>query len=514
MTKVAGKRFAVLVLCAIGFAVGSSRAADSLATTRPNIVLIMADDMGYSDVGCYGGEIHTPTIDRLAAEGLRFSQFYNNAKCTTTRASLLTGLYPRNGGRGIALLDRRMLTLGEALRRAGYRTSLSGKWHLGSQAPHRPIDRGFDHFYGLMDGCCNFFDPSLPDPAYKGGRVRVFGQNDRLITEFPDDFYTTDAFTDHAVEQIHRGAEGDAPFFVHVTYTAPHYPLHAPEKDVQRYLGKYLDGWEALRRQRYARQQELGLFAKPWELSDTDSRSYAWEQADQEFEDRRMAVYAAMVDVMDRNIGRIVAALEESGAAENTLVLFLSDNGGCAEEPGGRDPNVRRAGPKDDYVAVGPAWGWAQNTPFRRYKTWMHEGGIATPLVAWWPGRIAPGSVTHQVGHIIDFMPTFLELAGGEYPTSIDGEEILPVEGRSLRPVLLGEERPAHDQLCWHWAGNRAIRQGSWKLVWDKLVGRWELYDLSVDRTELHDVASSQPERVEAMSTDWHEWAAMTEVEP
>ena len=507
-------RFVPIWLPAVALAmyVGTAT-AESWKAARPNIVLILADDMGFSDVGCYGGEIETPTIDRLAAEGLRFTQFYNNAKCTTTRASLMSGLYPRNGGRGIELLNGQMLTLAEGLKRAGYRTAMSGKWHLGAQAPHRPTDRGFDEFYGLLDGCCNYFDPSRPDPKYKGGRVRVFGENDRLLTEFPDDFYTTDAFAERAVEMIRRAGEDERPFFLHVSFTAPHYPLHAREEDVSRYLGRYRQGWEILRRQRHARQLELGLFEQPWELSEGESRSYLWESADREFEDRRMAVYAAMVDVMDRNIGRIVSALEESGVAERTLVLFLSDNGGCAEEPGGRDPSQRHAGPVDDYVAVGPAWGWAQNAPFRRYKSWMHEGGIATPLVAWWPGRIEANTVTHEVGHIIDFWPTFLELAGGTYPAMVEGEALLPLEGRSLVPVLQGEERDAHDRLCWHWAGNRAIRQGRWKAVWDKLVERWELYDLVADRTERRDLATEQPERVEAMASAWQSWAMETGVE-
>ncbi len=482
------------------------------AAGQPNIVLIMCDDMGFSDIGCYGGEVRTPNLDRMASQGLRFTQFYNNAKCTTTRASLLTGLYPRKGGKGIQLLDDRMLTLGEALQRAGYQTGMSGKWHLGSKSPHRPIDRGFDEYYGVMDGCCNFFDPTIPDPPYKGNRVRVFGHNDQLVTEFPEDFYTTDAFTDHAIQTIRRFSTGDAPFFVHVTYTAPHYPLHARPEDIARYRGKYKMGWEELRKQRYARQQEIGLIDSTWKLSTGDSRSYDWETADQDFEDLRMSVYAAMIDRMDWNIGRILDTLGELDIDDNTLVLFLSDNGGCAEEPGGRDPAERNPGPKDDYVAVGPAWGWAQNAPFRRYKSWVNEGGISTPLIAHWPGVIKPDTITGEMGHIIDFMPTFLELAGADYPESVDGRELIPLEGLSLLPVLKGGTRAGHPQLCWHWSKNRAIRRGKWKLVWDKLVQEWELYNIAADRTEIENLAAKHPDRVSELSEAWFDWAEMTGV--
>ena len=486
-----------------------STASAAQRAPRPNILLIMCDDMGFSDLGCYGGEVRTPNIDRLAAQGMRFTQFYNCAKCTTTRASIITGLHPRPRK---GLLKRNMVTLGEALRAAGYQTALAGKWHLGRDEHNHPYHRGFDEYYGLLDGCCNFFDPSRPDPPYKGGRVRVFAHNERRITEFPDGFYTTDAFTEHAIKTIRRFVKADKPFFVHVCYTAPHYPLHAWPEDIAKYKGKYKMGWDEMRRRRFKRQHELGLAAPSWRLSGADSRAYDWKTANHEFEDLRMAVYAAMIDRMDQNVGRLMAALKDVGADDNTLVLFLSDNGGCAEEPGGRDPAKRRPGPADDYVAVGPSWGWAQNTPFRRYKSWVHEGGITTPLIAWWPGRIKPETITRQVGHIIDFMPTFLELAGGRYPSRFNGHDILPVEGISLLPILEGKQRKGHDTLAWHWAGNRAIRQGDWKLVWDKMVEKWELYDLSVDRCETNNLAGQHPQRVERMSAVWFDWAQRTGV--
>ncbi len=524
---------------------------------RPNIVLIMCDDMGWSDIGCYGGEINTPNLDRLAAEGLRFTQFFNCAKCTTTRASLITGLYPRQGhvqgqspargkGRNKAkgkskaknkakgkpkdkatdkakgepkarakpnrgLLRPNMVTLAEVLKAAGYQTALSGKWHLGSKKPKRPIDRGFDEYYGLMDGCCNYFDPVQPDPKFKGGRVRTFGHNDRLIKEFPDDYYTTDAFTDHAISTIRRFAKSDQPFFLHLCYTAPHYPLHAKPEDIARYRGKYMKGWDEVRRARLRRQREMGLIPPTWTPPERDPEATSWGDAPhKEWQDLRMAVYAAMIDSMDQNIGRLIDTLKDVGAGENTLVFFLSDNGGCAEKPGGEKPE-RIPGPREFYTTCGPGWAYAQNTPFRRFKTWMHEGGIATPLVAWWPRMIKPGRITRQVGHIIDFMPTFVELVGTEYPSRHGGQEILPCEGISLVPILEGKTRQGHDTLYWEFTGNRAVREGKWKLAWDKKVRRWELYDLVADRTETRDRAADFPERVKEMSAAWLSWAERTE---
>lgn len=479
----------------------------SVAAERPNIVLIMCDDMGWSDIGCYGGDVQTPNLDRLAAQGLRFTQFYNNAKCTTTRASITTGLYPRPKG---GLLKTNMVTLGEVMQMAGYHTVLCGKWHLGRSTTTHPYHRGFEEYYGLLDGCCNYFDPSQPDPKYKGGKVRYFAHNDERITQFPDDFYTTDAFTDHAIETIRRFAKDTKPFFLHLCYTSPHYPLHAKPADIAKYRGKFRDGWDAMRQRRFARQQQLGLATSSWQLSGTDSRAYDWATADHDFEDLRMAVYAAMIDAMDQNIGRLLAELDRLGVADNTLIMFLADNGGCSEEPGGRNPAERHPGPKDDYVAVGPSWGWAQNAPFRRYKSWVHEGGICTPLIVRWPGKVKPNTLTRQFGHIIDMLPTCLDVAKGTYPETFAGQTILPVEGKSLVPILRGQIRAPHKQLCWEWSGNSAIRQGHWKLVWDKLVKHWELYDLESDRTEMHDVAAENPDRVATLAAAYDQWAQAT----
>lgn len=503
----------LMVLFAILTSAATGLESDCVAAEpgSPNIVLIMCDDMGFSDIGCYGGEVMTPNLDRLAAEGMRFTQFYNNAKCTTTRASIVTGLYPRFRKQH---LQRDMVTLGEALGHAGYSTALCGKWHLGTGDDQHPYQRGFQSYYGLLDGCCNFFNPVQPDPPYKGGRVRKFGMNDQRITEFPADYYTTDAFTDHAIKAIHNANDAGKPFFVHVTYTAPHYPLHAKPEDIAKYRGKFKMGWDEMRNDRWRRLQQLGLTNEAWKLSEGESRAYAWESANHDFEDHRMAVYAAMIDSMDQNIGRLLDTLKETGHDKDTLVMFLSDNGGCAEEPGGRDPSKRNPGPGDDYVSVGPSWGWAQNSPFRRYKSWLHEGGITTPCIAWWPEAIPANAINRSPAHIIDLMPTFLELAGSDYPQEYNGHEILPVEGQTMVPLLKGQPREGHRQLAWYWAGNRALRQGDWKLVWDKLNPnkQWELYDLSVDRCELNNLAAEQPERVEKMTQDWFAWADMVQL--
>jgi arylsulfatase A-like enzyme len=499
-------RLLILLACFFDHFVAGSLAG---AEERPNIILIMADDMGFSDIGCYGGDIQTPNLDRMAREGLRFTQFYNNAKCTTTRASLLSGMYPRGSGNAIPL---DIPTIGEAMRGVGYQTGLSGKWHLGSKVPQRPIDRGFDEFYGLMDGCCNFFNPAQPDPVVKGGKVRVFGHNDALIHEFPEGFYTTDAFAGHTSETIKRFHATGKPFFIHLAFTSPHYPLHALPEDIAKYRGKYKMGWEEMRRQRHARQIQMGLLDAKWKLSPTDPKSYDWATANQDWEDLRMATYAAMVDRMDQNIGKVLATLKELGIEDKTAVMFLADNGGCSEEPGGRD-DTQQPGIVSTYTAVGPAWGWAQNAPFRHYKSWVNEGGISTPFIVHWPGKVKPGTMTGELGHIIDVLPTCLEIAGANYPGEFRGKPTAPVEGRSLLPVLNGGSRAGHDSIYWEWSGNCAVRQGQWKLVWDTLnkSKEWQLYDMTADRTELHDLAAEHPDRVTAMRAGYDAWAKATD---
>lgn len=506
------------------------------ATERPNVLLIVADDLGYSDLGCYGGEIPTPNLDRLAAEGMRFSQFYNAAVCVTTRAALYTGLYPRQGAGG-PLRDN-MHTLGERLRAAGYRTGMTGKWHLGADPSRQPTQRGFDEYYGLLSGCSSFFDPAKPDPDfYNGGQVRPFAHNGKPVTEFPAGFHATDAYTDHAVETIRRFAEsGKAdgrPFFVNLNYTAPHFPLHAPPEDIARHRGAYADGYEPLRRRRYERLAALGLIdPKTTPLSPPDPKSgdfrydyevVSWDRLDPETrarEEARMEVYAAMVDRLDQGIGRVLAALEMAGVAEDTLVFFLSDNGGCAswptpaKEPGFFAYNAGiPVGDPRGYEFVGRSWGWAQNAPFRKHKVWAYEGGIRTPLIARWPGRIEAGAIARQPGHVVDFMPTLLELAGADYPDERVGKPVAaPMEGHSLVPILRGESRPPPAFFAWSLQGSHAWREGDWKIVWNPSPPpsrrHWELYDLAADGSETRDRAAEFPDRVEAMGARWEEWAA------
>ena len=488
--------------------------------SRPNIIVIMVDDMGWSDIGCYGSEIETPNIDRLASEGMLFTQFYNNAKCTTTRASLLTGLYPRNGGRGQhELITRQMLTLGEAMRHVGYATGMSGKWHNGKTEGTRPFDRGFDEAYGLWDGCCNFFNPKIPDPKFKGGRIRPFGHNDRYLQyeDFPPNYYTTDAFTDHAIETVRAHGKSGQPFLHYLAYTAPHYPLHAKPEDIAKYKGKYADGWEVLRRKRLARQKELGLIDKGWTVIDRDDRAKPWDEAkhiDEQWQQLRMEVYAAMIDSVDQNIGRLLGALDDIGASDNTLVLFLTDNGGCAETPGGNDPG-QIPGPKEFLLPRGARLGHGlqyaisplQNSIAMRAESprrCSHAGpprsrrdhaarrsaisSISCPRFWTWPAAITPANILPSANPPFRWME------------------------KSLLPVLKGQHRKPHDDLYWNWSTNRAVRQGKWKLVWDKHEKTWELYDLSVDRTEAHDLADEHPELVATLREKWNAWAEKTGV--
>ncbi|MCG8599826.1 MAG: sulfatase-like hydrolase/transferase, partial [Verrucomicrobiales bacterium] len=359
-------------------------------------------------------------------------------------------------------------------------------------------------------------DPSIQDPEFKGARNRFFGQNDEQITEFPEDFFTTVAFTDHAIATIKKHAASGKPFFHYIAHTAPHYPLHATPEDIARHEGIYDGGWEALRKERYQRQVEMGLIDPAIHPEPGMNRdNTAWSEIPEDrlnYETLRMEVYAAMVDRMDREIGRVLDTLEEEKIADNTLVIFLSDNGGCPEQPGGRTPE-QVPGPKDFYSHCGPDWAWAQNTPFRRYKSTTYEGGIATPMVARWPKRIEAGQTTEQVGHIIDFLPTFLELAGGTYPQSVDGNAILPPEGISLTSVFAGEKADRTAPLFWNWAGNRAVRNGNWKIVWEKgKNAKWQLYNLAKDRTETTNLAEKNPNQISVLSRKWEAWATRTGV--
>lgn len=504
------------------------------ASSKPNIVVILADDMGYSDIGCYGSEIRTPNLDRLASRGVRFTQFYNTARCCPTRASLLTGLYPHQAGVGHMVdnpkpfpgykgdLSPNSVTIAEALKTAGYRTYMSGKWHVTpvtSSKHNWPRQRGFDRFYGTIHGAGSFYDPAT-----------LTRENEPIEPDSPDYFYT-DAIARNACQYIKDNPAG-SPFFLYTAFTAPHWPMHAIEADIAKYKGRYKDGWDALRLERHKRMIEMGVVDKAWPLTPRDPRVPAWNDAPhREWQQRRMEVYAAMVDRMDQCIGSILKTLEDTRQLDNTLILFLSDNGGCAEELGpkmvarhvplktrdgrpvlqGNRPEVMPGGP-ETYASYGQGWANASNTPFRLYKHWVHEGGIATPLIAHWPARLRKaGSLNHEPGHLIDIMATSLDAAGARYPTEQKGNQIIPLQGRSLVPCIEGKKRQPHAALYWEHEGNRAIREGDWKLV-SRHPGQWELFNLKADRTEMHDLASKETKRAEQMASRYSSWAARSQV--
>jgi arylsulfatase len=520
----------------------------SFSGSRPNIVLIMADDMGYSDIGCYGGEIRTPHLDRLADSGLRFTHFHNTARCCPTRASLLTGLYPHQAGVGHMMTDRgtdgyrgdlnkNCVTIAEVLRFAGYSAYMSGKWHvtrfLENDGPKHnwPLQRGFDRFFGTITGAGSFWEP-----------MTISSGNEHLKA-LPKGFYYTDAISDHAVLFIreHQRVKPNDPFFLYVPYTAPHWPLHAWERDIARYKGRYDRGWDALREERYKQMIDLGIIDSRWKLTPRDHRVPPWEEAsDKEWQARRMEVYAAQVDSMDQGIGRIVNELENQRFLDNTLILFLSDNGGCAEEITGswrawiigggeyvgkaktqdgkliqigNDPEFM-PGPYDTYQSYGIPWANVSNTPFRLYKHWVHEGGVATPFIVHWPDKIkAIGEFRHFHGHLIDIMATCVDVAGASYPAEFNGHPITPMEGKSLVPAFKNKmiDREA---LYFEHERNRAVLAGRWKLVARGKDGPWELYDIEEDRTETADLAKDYPGKVEELSMMWQSWAERTGVIP
>jgi arylsulfatase len=504
--------------------------------------VILADDLGYSDLGCYGGEIHTPNLDRLAQDGVRFTQFYNAARCCPSRAALLTGLYPHQAGMGemvsaqpdlrfpgyAGALSDRCVTIPEVLKRAGYTTWMAGKWHLGRPGP---VARGFDEFYGLVHGFDSFWDQSKYARLPEGRPARDYPAGT---------FYSTDAITDHALDFLAGARATQQPFFLYLAYNAPHFPLHAPRETIDKYVPVYAQGWDRIREQRFQRMRRIGLIRPEWELSPRSvispnrynartgwaaKANPAWDSLDPERSAdlaRRMAVYAAMVEIMDRNIGRVIRELETHGQLDNTLILFLSDNGACAEwDPWGfdgrsgpdnrlhRGAELERIGQPGTYHSYGSGWANACNTPWRLYKHYNHEGGIATPLIAHWPaGLKRRNALDHQPGHIVDLMPTCVELARAAYPPATPR-----MEGRSLAAALAGGTLPRR-ALFWEHEGNRAIRIGKWKAVAVEPAGRWELYDLERDRTELHDLAQAQPRRLQAMIAQWETWARRANVIP
>lgn len=520
------QKLCLLVLIAGISTVCRSSQNEEATVTSPNFVIILADDLGFSDLGCFGSEIRTPHLDSLAAGGVRFTQFYNAARCCPSRASLLTGLYPHQAGMGgmVSTGDRRRpagpyqgylrrdstLTIAEALRPLGYRNYMSGKWHVSEYRENWPLQRGFDRYFGLISGASSYYE--LLD---EGDRVRIMLRENEPFVPAGEDFYLTDAIADYAVEclQEHHADFSGRPFFLYLAFTAPHWPLHAPEEVVAKYDGYYRIGWDSLRQERYRRQQELGLFGDtPPVLSERTPGIPDWPPPPDSVDwQRRMAVYAAMVDRMDQGIGRVLSALKALGAAENTLVLFLSDNGACAENIEGRrlHQEGRQTGERGSYRAYREPWANAGNTPFRYYKSWVHEGGITSPSILHFPpAGLAGGSVVNAPAHVIDILPTFLKLAGQS--TSLPGN--LPLPGIDLLSLISEEAPSVARTLFWEHQGNRAIRQGDLKLV---AAGEsdWELYDLRNDRTETYNLADRYPEQVDALREKFEQWAKQLGVE-
>ncbi len=547
----------IIVLAVSLGTIGCDNAEPSAPSQPPNIILIMSDDMGYSDIGCYGGEINTPNLDYLAQHGLRFTQFYNTARCCPTRASLLTGLYPQQAGIGHMMGDRgtpsyqgdlskQAVTIAEVLKQNGYSTYMSGKWHVTpylTENPDKsnwPRQRGFDKFFGMISGAGSFYDP------------RSLALDNDYVAPEPG-FYATSNFTKYAIQCI-KEHQQDNPFFIYLSYTAAHWPMHAPENEVAKYKGKYDMGWDQIRQQRYLRMKTMGLVNQSWKLTPRDSAIAPWSEdiPDKDWELANMEVYAAMIDIMDQGIGQVIDVLREKGEFENTLILFLQDNGACAEELDWVDPEREKGspiganvpqtkmipdftrdgkpvklmkeawpGPADGYTAYGLNWANASNTPFREYKHWVHEGGIATPLIVHWPEYIGEGGdLKHTPSHLIDIMATCIDVANAEYPISFNNEKIIEYQGVSLKPLFRNQSIPERP-IYWEHEGNRAVRLGKWKLVskadrsnsfiWDKLeklpTDKWELFDMEKDRTETKDLSQDFPEKVVELEELWMDWA-------
>ncbi|MCX7011570.1 MAG: arylsulfatase [Candidatus Sumerlaeota bacterium] len=500
------------------------RARAAQTGAKPNIIVILVDDMGFSDLGCYGSEIPTPNLDQLAANGLRFTQFYNTARCCPSRASVLTGLYPHQAGVGHMTedageqypgyrgrLNDACVTIAEALHGAGYFTAMTGKWHVGQSHGVVPWERGFDRSLNSPAG--GFYFPD-------GKKNRLF-LNGQMVADddpaLPSNWYSTDLWTDFGVKFIDEALAAKQPFFLYLAYNAPHFPLQAPADEIARFRGKYMMGWDRLREQRHAKQIELGIMDKAWALSPRPPEVKAWEALSAEEKDRFdliMAIYAAVVAHMDQGVGRLVAALRERGVLDDTLILFMSDNGGNAESgPDGRTRGNPLGGVKST-VYCGQSWATLENTPLRRYKHFNHEGGISTPLIVHWPaGFAAKGELRSQPGHLIDIMATCVDAAGANYPAEHNGKPIQPMEGRSLRPAFANQPIQ-RDALFWEHEGNAAVRVGAWKLVRLGRGGAWELYNMKTDRTELHDLAAEQPDRVKELAAKWEAWAERAHVVP
>ena len=498
---------------------------------KPNIILIMADDMGFSDMGAMGGEVKTPNLDRMAQNGILYKQFYNGARSCPTRASLMTGLYAHQAGMGwmtirdlgtesyTGELNHNCLTIAEVLKESGYNTYMSGKWHLCSDKNISqdgdknawPLQRGFDRFFGTLLGDCSYFKPAS-----------LTSQNNFI--DPPEGYYYTDAISDTAVSMIRENRSTGSPFFMYVSYTAPHWPLHAYKEDFEPYIDTYTVGWDSIRLKRYQRQLELGIISDDWVLSERDPDAPAWISLTDERKAEmalRMAIYAAQIEIMDRGIGRIIAELEKENELANTLIFFLQDNGACAEFIAtGRNFDLSFLGTDESHESYRLPWANASNTPFRMFKHWTHEGGISTPLIVHWPeGVVNTGRMSDRPGVLMDIMATCIDVSGAEYPSKQNGNDIHPVEGESLLHSIRDESDERYSTMFWEHEANRAVRDGDWKLVLKAserypFDGTWELYNLADDRTETYDLADTFPDKAEELKTMWEEWAQRAGVYP
>ncbi len=492
----------------------------------------MVDDLGYSDFGAYGSEINTPTIDKLASEGLRLREFYNNSICAPTRASLITGQYHHKAGVGYfnvnlglpayqGWLNKESLTFGEVLKQAGYRTYLSGKWHVGNDSLYWPNQRGFDHFYGFINGASNYYDIS----PYKDHvpPVELVEDNKRINLE--PGKYLTDEITNHAISYIdeatNKPAKSTQPFFLYLAYNAPHWPLQAPAEDIAKYKDRYAIGWDSLRKERLAKQIKLGIADSKQAIAAHDPEVVPWQSLtydEQQLWQRKMEVYAAMVDHVDQSLARILAELKRLKVDDNTLIVLISDNGA----QGGLIPTGRKRprssgpiGSAGSYDYQEQNWAYVSNTPFRNYKATPYEGGISAPFIAWYPKKIKAGTIAKGTAHLIDLAPTFYDLAGANYPETFKGVKTNPLPGLSLANLLFqGTELPAERPIFWERAGNRAVRRGQWKIVSIFPQNKWQLFNLETDRGETTDLAAKHPDIVADLNAEYEAWAKRTDVEP
>ncbi len=497
---------------------------------KPNIIIILADDMGYSDIGCFGSDVQTPNLNEMAKGGLKMTQFYNASRCCPTRASLLTGLYQHQAGVGDMMntrpqpayqgyLNQNCVTIAEAIKTGGYNTLMAGKWHVGQAPEHWPVKRGFDHYFGLIDGAMSYFG----NYPYRPNQKLTIALEDQQFTPGKD-YYSTNAYTDYAIKFVRQNKQTDKPFFLYLAYQCPHWPLQALPEDIAKYKGKFMEGWDKLREKRYQKLLQYGIVNKNTKLSPRDEHVPAWETLTQEEKvrwDDKMAVYSAMIDRMDQNIGRLRKTLKDLGEDKNTVIMFLSDNGASSESIKGPGflPSILEASKKPSsdptsFTAYEFEGANLSDSPFRLFKHWEYEGGTATPFIAYGPGIVKPGNQVNSPAHIIDLMSTCLDLAGVAYPTTYHQNKILATEGVSLVPVFKGQTWKGHQALYFEHEGNRAVRQGKWKLVSNYPEKNWHLYNIENDRSELNDLATNNPTKVKELDMLYQAWTKRAGVLP